>query len=237
MVTSQRAIELPRGILDPRILTKPSLSLLVSASRSEPPACRARSPCTIHPLLTQRASSTLVQAWCNNSVPAAVVGIGRAAVERHGCLARWPRRRAPRRRLGGWQVARQEAPTDTLPGEIVRRLRPCSAAGQLAVRRHAARDERAFERVAAKVASITAIAWLRRSGQRPASCQRSGEDSQRIGCMRTQRCEAVSPIKWVHSRTSAADRCFMPCRAASGSARRRVRVTGRHVISQFASVW
>jgi len=176
VVTSQRAIELPRGILDPRILTKPALSLL---------------------------------AWCNNSVPAAVVGIGRAAVERHGCLARWPRRRAPRRRLGGWQVARQEAPTDTLPGEIVRRLRPCSAAGQLAVRRHAARDERGFERVAAKVASITAVAWLRRSGQRPASCQRSGEDSQRIGCMRTQRCEAVSPIKWVHSRTSAADRCVM----------------------------
>lgn len=175
-MTSQRAIELPRGILDPRILTKPALSLL---------------------------------AWCNNSVPAAVVGIGRAAVERHGCLARWPRRRAPRRRLGGWQVARQEAPTDTLPGEIVRRLRPCSAAGQLAVRRHAARDERGFERVAAKVASITAVAWLRRSGQRPASCQRSGEDSQRIGCMRTQRCEAVSPIKWVHSRTSAADRCVM----------------------------
>jgi len=176
VVTSQRAIELPRGILDPRILTKPALSLL---------------------------------AWCNNSVPAAVVGIGRAAVERHGCLARWPRRRAPRRRLGGWQVARQEAPTDTLPGEIVRRLRPCSAAGQLAVRRHAARDERGFERVAAKVASITAVAWLRWSGQRPASCQRSGEDSQRIGCMRTQRCEAVSPIKWVHSRTSAADRCVM----------------------------
>ena len=202
MVTSQRAIELPRGILDPRILTKPALSLLVSASRSEPPACRARSPCTIHPLLTQRASSTLVQAWCNNSAPAAVVGIGRAAVKRARMAAMpgWPRRRAPRRRLGGWQVARQEAPTDTLPGEIVRRLRPCSAAGQLAVRRHAARDERAFERVAAKVASITAVAWLRRSGQRPASCQRSGEDSQRIGCMRTQRCEAVSPIKWVHSR-------------------------------------
>ena len=86
---------------------------------------------------------------------------------------------------------------DTLPGEIVRRLRPCSAAGQLAVRRHAARGARGFERVAAKVASITAVAWLRRSRQRPASCQRSGEDSQRIGCTRTQRCEAVSPIKWV----------------------------------------
>ncbi|KOO22592.1 hypothetical protein Ctob_003349 [Chrysochromulina tobinii] len=47
----------------------------------------------------------------------------------------WPRRRAPRRRRGGCQVARQAAPTDTLPGEIVRRLRPCSAAGQLAVRK------------------------------------------------------------------------------------------------------
>jgi len=55
--------------------------------------------------------------------------------------------------------------------------------------------------------------------------------------MRTQRCEAVSPIKWVHSRTSAADRCVMCAARASGSARRRVRVTGRHVISQFASVW
>ena len=52
--------------------------------------------------------------------------------------------------------------------------------------------------------------------------------------MRTQRCEAVSPIKWVHSRerptivyaTLYGTKCSTP-----------VRVTGRYVISQFAFEW
>jgi hypothetical protein len=53
---------------------------------SEPPSCRARSPCTIHPSLTQRASQTRVQALSNGSGPKAVAGMSRAVVKRQ----RWP---------------------------------------------------------------------------------------------------------------------------------------------------
>jgi hypothetical protein len=50
--------------------------------------------------------------------------------------------------------------------------------------------------------------------------------------MRTQRCEAVSPIKWVHSRerpTIVYMRHFGGTKCSTP-----VRVTGRYVISQFA---